>query len=210
MSFAALPSGLYAITPDMEDTACLVNMVTAAIAGGASTVQYRNKSASPKLRNIQAQALLAVCRQAAVPLIINDDVKLCLALDADGVHIGKTDADMVATRQRIGNSKLLGVSCYNQFGLAQQAQAAGANYVAFGACFASQTKPLAVQAELSLFQQAKQAQMLAVAIGGIHLQNVTQLKQAGAHAVAVIHALFGSQQAAQIQQQAQQFCLLLN
>ena len=202
--------GLYAVTPDLQDTNLLLEMVQASILGGASVVQYRNKSASPVLRNQQALALHQLCKRHQVPLIINDDVKLCLALDAEGVHIGKEDGDVSAIRSRIGGDKILGVSCYNQFERAQIAHQAGADYVAFGACFSSTTKPLAVQADLSLFQQAKQLGMLTVGIGGITLDNAGQVIAAGADAVAVVHALFGSQQAQHISEQARQFCLLFS
>ena len=139
----------------------------------------------------QARALLPLCRQYNVPLIINDSVKLCLALDADGVHLGTDDGILAEVRARIGFDKLLGASCYNRFDLALQAQAQGANYVAFGACFTSTTKPNAPKASLDLFAQAKTELIIpTVAIGGITLQNAPQLIKAGASAVAVINAIF--------------------
>ena len=196
--------GLYAVTPDLDDTERLCQLVTEAILGGATLVQYRNKQAGHVLRIAQAQALLAICRQHGVPLIINDHVKLCLALDADGVHIGGTDGDIAATRQRIGN-KLLGASCYNRIDLALQAQAAGADYVAFGACFSSQTKPQAPEAALSLFRADPALTVPKVAIGGITLDNAPQAVAAGADMLAVIGALWGS---ADIRHTAQQFSRL--
>jgi len=206
----AIPAGLYALTPDEQDTALLCEMVKAALMGGVSILQYRNKSASPRLRNQQAQALLNICRQYQVPLIINDDVKLCLALDADGVHIGKTDGEISAIRQRIGADKILGVSCYNQFENAVKAHAAGADYVAFGACFASNTKPNAVSAPLSLFAQARKLGMTSVGIGGININNAEQVIGAGANAIALINALFDSRSVDTITQCAKQFCLLFS
>jgi len=183
--------GLYAVTPDMTDTSALCRMVQAAIAGGASVVQYRNKSADATLRIAQARALLDLCRDSHIPLIINDHVKLCLALDADGVHLGASDGDLSTIRQRIGPDKILGASCYNQLQLALQAEAQGADYVAFGACFNSGTKPNAVKAELSLFEQAKTSiRIPLVGIGGITLDNAPSLIQAGADAIAVINALW--------------------
>jgi len=183
--------GLYAVTPDMVDTTKLCSMVQAAIAGGANLVQYRNKSADSALRISQARALLEICRDSDIPLIINDHVKLCLALDADGVHVGATDGDLEAIRQRIGPDKILGASCYNQLELALQAEAQGANYVAFGACFSSETKPDAVRAELSLFSQAQSSiKVPVVGIGGITLDNAPSLITAGADSVAVINALW--------------------
>lgn len=183
-------SGLYAITPDLENTAQLCKMVEASILGGARVVQYRNKTAKHPLLISQARALLAICRQHQTPLIINDHVKLCLALDADGVHIGGDDGDIEATKSRIGPDKILGVSCYGDFSRAQTAVQFGADYVAFGACFSSNTKPNAPRAELSLFTQAKTLGVPSVAIGGITLENVGNVVNAGADAVAVIGELF--------------------
>ena len=85
--------GLYAVTPDEADTDILLSKVEAALQGGINVLQYRNKKASHKLLTQQARAILPLCRQYNVPLIINDSVKLCLTLDADGVHIGADDGN---------------------------------------------------------------------------------------------------------------------
>ena len=186
-----LIKGLYAITPDIANTELLLKKVEAALQGGASVLQYRNKAANQQLQTQQARALLPLCRQYNIPLIINDSTKLCLALGADGVHLGTDDGILAEVRARIGFDKLLGASCYNRFDLALQAQAQGASYVAFGACFTSTTKPNAPKASLDLFAQAKTELIIpTVAIGGITLQNAPQLIKAGASAVAVINAIF--------------------
>ena len=126
-----------------------------------------------------------------MPLIINDSVKLCLTIDADGVHIGADDGNLKEIRARVGKDKIIGASCYNRFDLALAAQQAGADYVAFGACFASTTKPKAPVANLNLFSQARaQLTIPAVAIGGINLDNAIQVIGAGAHSLAVINAIF--------------------
>jgi thiamine-phosphate pyrophosphorylase len=185
--------GLYAVTPDMADTDLLLQKVEAALQGGINMLQYRNKAANHKLQTQQARAILPLCRQYNVPLIINDSVKLCLTLDADGVHLGADDGNLAEIRSRIGKDKILGASCYNRFDLALSAQQAGASYVAFGACFASQTKPNAPVAALDLFTRAKtELNIPTVAIGGITLQNAPQVISAGANAIAVINAIFGA------------------
>ncbi|MBC7757040.1 MAG: thiamine phosphate synthase [Bdellovibrio sp.] len=185
--------GLYAITPDMADTDLLLQKVEAALQGGINMLQYRNKTANHKLQTQQARSLLPLCRQYNVPLIINDSVKLCLTLDTDGVHLGADDGNLAEVRVRIGKDKILGASCYNRFDLALQAQQQGANYVAFGACFASSTKPNAPVATLDLFTRAKtELKIPTVAIGGITQQNATQMLQAGANSIAVIQAIFGA------------------
>ncbi len=200
--------GLYAITPDEADTDLLLTKVALALQGGVSVLQYRNKSANHKLKTQQARAILPLCRQFKVPLIINDSVKLCLTLDAEGVHIGADDGNLAEVRARIGKDKLLGASCYNRLDLALAAQQAGVDYVAFGACFASSTKPNAPVADLSLFELAKaQLSIPTVAIGGITLANAPQVIAAGASSVAVINAIFNADD---VKLSAQQFTQLFS
>ena len=200
--------GLYAVTPDGLGTELLCKKVMAALQGGASMVQYRNKVADASLRLRQATALLALCRSHGVPLIINDHLDLCAKIDADGLHLGATDCDLGAARRLLGKHKILGASCYNQLNLAINAEQAGANYAAFGACFVSGTKPNAVSTPLSLITEAKQKISIPlVAIGGIDLQNASQVIRAGADAIAVVGALFSADD---ITQASQQFTQLFN
>ena len=194
--------GLYAITPDLADTDELLEKVEAALQGGISMLQYRNKAANHKLQNQQARALLLLCRQYKVPLIINDSIQICLLLDADGVHIGADDGNLADARAKLGRDKILGASCYNRLDLAQSAQQAGASYVAFGACFASLTKPNAPVAGLSLLTRAKtELNIPVVAIGGITLKNAAQVITAGASAIAVINAIFDTNDVKLVAQQ---------
>ena len=116
--------GLYAVTPDSADTADLITRVDAAIAGGVRLVQYRNKCALPALRLEQARALKALCASRAT-LIVNDDVDIALAVDADGVHLGADDGSVIAARERLGSDKLIGVSCYDSVERALEAKRAG-------------------------------------------------------------------------------------
>lgn len=186
-------SGLYAITPDLADTASLLGMVEAALAGGARMLQYRNKSLEAAQQLIQARALLTLCRGYRVPLIINDHLELALAVDADGLHMGSNDGSLAEARARLGRGKILGASCYDRLPSAAKAGSLGADYVAFGAFFPSSVKPGAVRARLTLLRDAKQQLSLpVVAIGGITLDNAPQLIDAGADGVAVISALFGA------------------
>jgi thiamine-phosphate pyrophosphorylase len=186
-----LPRGLYAITPDDPDTDRLAARVAAAIAGGAAMVQYRNKSAPATLARAQAARLSVLCRDAGVPLIVNDDVRLALDVDAAGAHLGGDDGDLAAARALLGPERLLGASCYDRPALAAAARRAGADHVAFGSVFASATKPAAVRAPLALFgDAAARAGLPAVAIGGITVENAAEAIAAGAHAVAVITDLF--------------------
>jgi len=203
---ARFPRGLYALTPDAADTPWLVAAVRAAVSGGAAAVQYRNKAADAGLARAQATALAAVCRAAGVPLIVNDDLALALAVDAAGVHLGAADGDLAAARARLGPGKLLGASCYARLDEAQRAVAAGADYVAFGSVFASPTKPGAARAPLTLFRDARlQLGVPLVAIGGITLDNAPAAIAAGADALAVITALFA---AGDVAGQARRFAAL--
>jgi len=184
-------AGLYAITPDEPDADVMARKVREALAGGAGALQYRNKSANEALRRAQAATLLGLCRTAGVPLIINDDLELALAIGADGVHLGREDADLAAARAKLGKKKLLGASCYDRLDLALSASEHGADYVAFGSAFPSSTKPAAVRAPLALYGEAKaRIDLPVVAIGGITHENAHEVIEAGADAVAVISALF--------------------
>lgn len=185
-------AGLYAITPEIDDTGTLLSLVRAAIEGGARIVQYRNKQSNGARRLEHALGLSALCGHLGATFIINDDVALALEVDADGVHLGKTDGDLAAARKQLGASKLLGASCYNQIELARSAAAQGADHVAFGSMYVSSTKPGAVRAELALFAQARALGMPMVAIGGITLDNAAAVVAAGADAIAVISDLFSA------------------
>ncbi|QDC45195.1 thiamine phosphate synthase [Methylophilus medardicus] len=186
-------SGVYLVTPDCDDTERLCAQVSLALQGGVSVVQYRHKTASADLRYTQASALLALCRQANVPFLINDHVALAASLDADGVHIGQHDGAITEARAVLGKHKMIGASCYNRFALAVQAQAMGADYVAFGACYPSSTKPEAPKASPDLFTQAKQTLSVpVVGIGGITVANAPPLIAAGADALAVITDIFSA------------------
>jgi thiamine-phosphate pyrophosphorylase len=184
--------GLYAITPDVADTALLLAKVETVLAAGARLLQYRNKSADQVKRGEQARALRAVCRRHAATLIINDDVTLARAIDADGVHVGADDPAFALAREQLGSEKIIGVSCYDDLQRARAAATQGADYVAFGSFFASAVKPGAVRAPLSVLPAARALGVPVVAIGGITLDNAGGLIAAGADAVAVISALFAA------------------
>ena len=183
-------SGLYAVTPDLADTKTLVRRVEAAAIGGARAIQYRNKSADAALRQRQAEALAAIARSHGPLLVINDDPALCKAVDADGVHVGRDDGSIEAARRIVGEERIVGVSCYDDFALAESAVAAGADYVAFGSFFPSSVKPDACRADVSLLRRGATLRVPVVAIGGIDATNVRRLVDAGAAAVAVISAVF--------------------
>lgn len=211
--------GLYAITPESSDLLKLVHQVGQAVAGGASAVQYRNKLLSARAAAEQAKALQALLSKTGVPFIINDDIELALAIQADGVHVGKEDSHvnaLAAIRERVTQASLsarrqpfiIGVSCYDDLQRAKAAVAAGADYVAFGSFFPSQTKPDAIKADLALVKSAKiSLNVPVVAIGGITLETAPQLIAANVDAIAVITDLF---EATNVRDRAHQFTTLFN
>lgn len=196
--------GLYAITPDrrLAGTA-LAAAVEACLQGGARILQYRDKGADPERRLAEALQLRALCARHGALFLVNDDVALAVAANADGVHLGRDDPDIAAARRQLPPGAVIGASCYNRFELAREAAAAGADYVAFGSFHPSQTKPGAVRADAELLRRARRELALpAVAIGGISPENGAALVEAGAAMLAVISALFD---AADIRAAAQSF-----
>lgn len=183
--------GLYAITPDWDDSKRLLASTEAILAGGCRIVQYRNKATSDCHRQEQAGALRALTRRYRALLIVNDSVDLALQVEADGVHLGGDDGDLAAARAQLGPGKILGASCYDDLALAHQAQAAGVDYVAFGSFFPSQVKPDARRASPDLLRAARtEIELPICAIGGITATNAPALIDAGADLLAVISALY--------------------
>ena len=120
-----LTPGLYLVTPDQADGDALFAAVAALLPARPALVQYRNKLADAAARRDQATRLLALCRGAGVPLIINDDLALALAIGADGVHLGRDDGDPAEARRALGPGRILGVSCYDEWARAKAGAAAG-------------------------------------------------------------------------------------
>lgn len=193
--------GLYAITPDTVDTDKLCSQVEQVLSGGATILQYRNKLTNTALAYEQASILRTLTRRFNVIFIVNDNIELALAVDADGVHLGKADLDKQAVavirRQYVPANReqpfLIGISCYDDLHQATNAAHWGADYVAFGSFFYSTTKPHAVRPPITLITQAKQLLSIpVVAIGGVTIENASQLINAGADAVAVVSDLFSA------------------
>ena len=180
--------GLYAITPDGKTADEILKFTEAVLKGGACLVQYREKGLNDATD--LACKLLELCHVYNVPLIINDNVKLAEKIGADGVHLGADDGSISAARQSLGDSAIIGVSCYNSLERAMEAEKKGANYVAFGRFFTSNSKPLAAPAEIGTLTAAKRVLALPiVAIGGILPENGASLLNAGADLLAVIGGL---------------------
>ena len=181
--------GLYAITDGPRPD--LLSAVEAVLRGGAVLLQYRDKTLDAERRLREARALRALCGRYGASLMVNDDVELAFAVGADGVHLGEDDVGIAQARERLGTDAIIGVSCYDSLERARQLAAVGADYLAFGAFFASPTKPHARRATLDQLREAKPLGLPLVAIGGITPDNAQPLIDAGADFLAVISGVFG-------------------
>lgn len=188
----SLNRGLYAITDTDLLAGRLTDAVEAALQGGAVAVQYRDKRTDNSRRLEEAIALRLLCRRYRIPLLINDDVELCVAVGADGVHLGQSDVSLAAARQRLGPDALIGATCHDSLALAATAVAGGASYIAFGAMYPSATKPGAASASLDTLGAARRWGLPVVAIGGIRADNAAPVIAAGADCVAVIGDLWSA------------------
>jgi len=198
--------GLYLVTPDWDDTEKLLAASEAALQGGAALLQYRHKTASAALRAEQAGALLALCRQYRVPMIVNDHLDLCQQIDADGLHVGGTDATVATVREALGTNKIVGASCYGDMQLARNTVAAGASYIAFGGFYLSRVKKYPVTTAMDIIAQAKKSLTVPVCvIGGMTSTNAQPLIAQGADMVAAISSVY---QAADPRAAAQEFVQL--
>lgn len=194
--------GLYAVTQDGLPQAELYSKTEAILANGAQLLQYRDKSDDRTKRLEQALWLKQCCDEYNCLFIINDDVELADEASADGVHLGRDDTAYAHARAQLGADAIIGLSCYNQLALAENAQALGANYAAFGTCFPSPTKPSAPRAPLALIQQAQQQLDIPLCgIGGINLHNAPALLNANADMLAVISDLYCSEHPGRIARQ---------
>lgn len=190
--------GLYAITQTEGKTmSTILAEIEAVLKGGAVVIQYRDKQPKNAIR--LATELLKLCHAYDVALIINDNIDLAKEIGADGVHLGQDDLDededaISNIRHQLGQNSIIGISCYNNAEKAIAMQTKGANYVAFGRFFPSNSKPLAKPADLQTLHTAKaQLSIPIVAIGGILPENAPQLLDAGADLLAVIGGLFVDQ-----------------
>ncbi|MDI9246602.1 thiamine phosphate synthase [Marinobacter sp. CHS3-4] len=203
-----LRPGLYAITdgkllpPDR-----LVPAVEAALRGGATLVQYREKSLPHAERLRLSSNLVAACRNAGVPLIINDDPQLAKRVAAGGVHMGQSDGSLASARRLLGDDAILGATCHASLDLAAEAIESSADYLAFGRFFSSGTKPDAPSAEPGILGEARAFEKPVTAIGGITLDNGESLIRAGADLLAVVGGLFDGDDTV-IEDRARQFTRL--
>ena len=201
--------GLYVITDTkLMNEENIIDKVNQALKGGAKIVQYRDKVNPHQTKLKLATQLQQLCKSYQAWFIINDDILLAKQVEANGVHIGKDDDDILKARQILGENAIIGISCYNDLQRAKTMQNLGADYVAFGRFFDSKTKPNAPQADIATLNQAKQKLSIpVVAIGGITQDNAGVLIKAGADSIAVIQGTFAQEN---IQQSCQKLQALFN
>jgi hydroxymethylpyrimidine/phosphomethylpyrimidine kinase len=184
--------GIYAIT-DASLGDELLTKARLALIGGVRVLQYRDKSSDQAKRLREASALAVICREFGAMFIVNDDIALAQATAADGVHLGQGDGQVAHARAVLGRAAIIGVTCHNDLSLARNAVAAGADYLAFGAMFASPTKPQAQLCSLDILRAARaEFSLPLVAIGGISVDTIAPIRNAGADAIAVISELWRS------------------
>jgi len=194
--------GIYGILPSGLSTELLLQQAEAAMRGGVRVLQYRNKQPGFHRACKQGQALRTLCRDYQTMFIVNDSIPLALACEADGVHLGREDAmDLTQVRRDIGNDLCMGITCRADAALAKHALACGADYVSFGAVYASTTKTDVPVIGLPRLQRARQMfpDAIICAIGGIDTSRLGEVKSCGANTAAVISSLFA---APDIEQQA--------
>src|SRR5918912_2415200 len=178
--------GLYAITDThLIPRERFVETVEAAVRGGATMIQLREKE-TPRAEMVRlGKAVLEVTRRYGALLIINDHPAIAKEIGADGVHVGREDPPVAEARALLGPGVIIGASCYGDVERAVTAEREGADYVAFGTPFPSPTKPgKRTDMTLGIFQEAKRRVRVPVfAIGGITLANARQIIDAGADGV---------------------------
>ena len=202
-------SGLYVLTHH-DNSSCddMLSDIEDVLKGGAKLIQFRSKTLNEQEKLKRACKLLELCNSFHIPLIINDDVFLCKEIHAHGVHLGQQDSHIKEARALLGEGKIIGATCHQSPDLAFEAKKSGADYIALGSFFASQTKVNASRASLDCIRSVKQACGLPiVAIGGINLDNASELLAHKVDALAVINGVLNADD---IETQARQFTQLFN
>lgn len=169
-------------------------VIQAAIAGGATVVQYREKETGTRRMVEEAQELRALCRHMGVPFIVNDRLDVALAVEADGVHVGQDDMPAKLARKLLGPGKILGVSATN-LAEAIQGEKDGADYLGVGPIYATGTKPDAAppMGATGLAEVVRHVSIPVIAIGGINASNVDEVIATGADGAAVISAIVSAE-----------------
>lgn len=183
--------GLYLITNDDPIELLLAKLEGAMSTYEVAVLQYRRKKVAKQDQDYEIEYMKSMCAQYKVPFVINDDLEAAVKYGV-GVHLGQGDGSIVDAVARLPKNVLIGRSCNNSIELAEQAIADGANYVAFGAIYATETKPEAGNIGLETLKQAKAKFNVPIcAIGGLTVENSSEVIDAGADLCAVISDILG-------------------
>jgi thiamine-phosphate pyrophosphorylase len=184
-------SYLYLVTSPSEK---ILAIVEAALQGGLTLIQYRDKNANDIDRLSLAQKLRQLCQQYGAIFIVNDRVDLALAVDADGLHLGQQDMPIAVARQMLGPQRIIGRSTTNPEEM-QRAIQEGADYIGVGPVYETPTKVGKAAAGLEYIRYAAQHSSVPwFAIGGIDVNNVQDVISAGAERIAVVRSLMEAEQ----------------
>lgn len=185
---------LYAVTDrSWVGKHTLYEQLEDALKGGVTIVQLREKNLAQGEFVAEAVQIKELCRRYNVPLIINDNVDVALKSAADGVHVGIEDAPVAEIRKRVGNDFIIGATA-KTVEQAKAAETAGADYLGVGAVFPSPTKKNAIRITTEQLKEiCSSVSIPAVAIGGINLKNVSEMKGGGMDGIAVVSAIFSAE-----------------
>ena len=184
----------------------LADCVRQAVEGGATFVQLREKEAPFDEIVALGRELGAICREADVPFVIDDDVDAALACGADGVHVGQDDMACAEARRRLGPDAIVGVSAQT-IAQALQAQADGADYLGVGALIPTPTKPDAVDVTRDELRAICDAvDIPVVGIGGLNAQTIPTIAGCGADGAAVVSAIFAADDCLRATQELRAVC----
>jgi thiamine-phosphate pyrophosphorylase len=190
-------SRLYLITPPKLPADFADRLAMALDAGDVACLQLRLKGADDDTIRRVADALMPVAQKRNVAFLMNDRADLAQSLGCDGVHLGQEDTGIAEARRLLGPERIVGVTCHDSRHLAIDAAEAGADYVAFGAFFPTQTKETKSAADIELLRWWSEIMTVpCVAIGGITPSNCAPLVAAGADFLAVVAAIWDHPQGA--------------
>lgn len=183
---------LYAVTArHWLNGATLISQVEAALKGGATFIQLREKNLDDEAFYKEALEIQKLCRNYKVPFVINDNVELAKKIGADGVHVGQSDMEALDVRKVLGDDKIIGVSAQT-VEQAKLAEEHGADYLGVGAVFPTGSKDDATEVSFETLKEiCEHVHIPVIAIGGITRDNVVKLNQSGICGIAVISAIFG-------------------
>lgn len=194
-----LDLSLYLVTNrDKISDEIFFKRIEEALKGGVSLVQLREKNASTRQMIDLAKKLKNICHMYNVPLLIDDRVDVCLASDADGVHLGSEDMDIDVARKILGKEKIIGATA-KTLEVAKKKESQGADYLGVGAIYPTKTKVKTIITKVSTLREINDNLTIpTAAIGGLNQTNLDILKESGASGICVVRAIMDSKNPRQV------------